>query len=72
MASSNKVRLSLDVSSELNDTLDSMAERTHSSKSDVLRKSIALMEVALQEREQGNHLSVVSKDQKIVKEIVGL
>ena len=50
-----KVRLSLDVSSELNDTLDEMAEKTCSSKSDVLRKSIALMEVAVQEKSKGNH-----------------
>jgi predicted transcriptional regulator len=69
---SAKVRLSLDVSSELNDTLDAMAEQSHSSKSDILRKSIALMGVALQEKERGNHLSVVSSDQKIIKEIIGL
>jgi len=69
---SAKIRLSLDVSSELNETLDAMAEQSHSSKSDILRKSIALMGVALQEKERGNHLSVVSSDQKIIKEIIGL
>jgi predicted transcriptional regulator len=70
--SNAKVRLSLDVSSELNETLDAMAEQSHSSKSEILRKSIALMGVALQEKERGNHLSVVSSDQKIIKEIIGL
>lgn len=66
------VRLSLDVSSELNTMLDEMAEKTHSSKSELLRKSIVLMEVAVREKEKGNHLSVVSNNQKIIKEIVGL
>lgn len=69
---SKPVRLSLDVSPELNSVLDEMAEKTHSSKSEVLRKSIALMEVAVQEKERGNHLGVVNKDQKIIKEIIGL
>ncbi len=44
--SGKSVRLSLDVSPELNHVLDNMAEKTHSSKSEILRKSIALMEVA--------------------------
>lgn len=70
--SKKPIRLSLDVSPELNSVLDEMAEKTHSSKSEILRKSIALMEVAVQEKEKGNHLGIVSKDQKILKEIVGL
>jgi predicted transcriptional regulator len=69
--SSKQIRLSLDVSQELNFVLDEMAEKSHASKSELLKKSIALMEVALQEKEKGNHLSVVSKDQRIIKEIVG-
>lgn len=72
MSSRSHVRLSLDVSSEVNDTLDEMAEKLHASKSDVLRKSIALMEVAIREKGRGNHLGVVDKNQKILKEIVGL
>lgn len=65
------IRLSLDVSPELNNILDEMAEKTCSSKSDILRKSIALMEVAVQEKEKGNHIGIV-KDQKVIKEIIGL
>ncbi len=72
MANHRSIRLSLDVSPALNHVLDEMAQKTHSSKSELLRKSIALMEVAIQEKEKGNHLGVVSKDQKIVKEIIGV
>lgn len=70
--SSKSIRLSLDVSPELNQLLDEMAEKTHSSKSSLLKKSIALMEVALEEKGKNNDLCVVSKDDKIVKKIVGL
>jgi len=70
--SRKQIRLSLDVSPELNNMLDDMAEKTHASKSEVLRKSITLMEVAVQEKSKGNHLGVVGKDQKIIKEIIGI
>ena len=70
--SKRPIRLSLDVSPELYTILDDMADKTHSSKSEILRKSIALMDVAIHEKEKGNHLSVVGNNQQIVKEIVGL
>ena len=70
--SKKQIRLSLDVSPELNNMIDEMAEKTNSSKSDVLRKSIVLLKIAVQENEKGNNLAIVDKDQKILKEIVGL
>ena len=70
--SKKQIRLHLDVSPEFFYAIDEIAKKTHSSNSDVLIKSIALMEVAVQEKEKGNHLGVVDKDQKILKEIVGL
>lgn len=69
--SKKSVRLSLEVSEELNEALDRMAETMHSSKSDVLRKSVALIDLALREKNNGNHLGVFNNDQKIVKEIIG-
>jgi len=65
------VRLSLDVSPELNEVLDGMALKICSSKSDVLRKSIALMEIALKEKEKGHALGVIGEGE-IIKEIVGI
>lgn len=66
------VRLSLDVSSELNELLEEVASKTHSSKSDALRKSILLLDVAVREKSNGNHLGVFNSKNEIVKEIVGL
>ncbi len=66
------VRLSLDVSTELNEALDRMAQDTKTTKSDVLRKSIALFEVAVNEKKKHNHLGVFDASNKIIKEIVGI
>lgn len=69
--SKKSVRLSLEVSPELNDALERMANTMHASKSDVLRKSVALIDLALREKNNGNHLGVFNEDQKMVKEIIG-
>lgn len=66
------IRLSLDVSPELNETLESLAEATHGTKSDVLRKAIALMEIAVDAKRDGLKLGVVEKDQRVATEIIGL
>jgi len=69
---STTIRLSLDVSPEVNQALDKMATDASSTKSDILRKSIALMEVALEEKGKGNHLGIIGKDQRMIKEIIGI
>jgi predicted transcriptional regulator len=64
-------RITLVVSDELNQVLDELAQDTETSKSDILRKSITLLELAVREKKRGNHLGVFTNDEKIVKEIVG-
>lgn len=67
-----KVRLSLDISRELNDLLEQLAARTGGTKSDVLRKAIALMEVAIDGKRRGLKLGLADKDQQLTTEIIGL
>lgn len=70
---SKKVRLSLEVSSELNELLERLARETGSTKSEVLRKAIALIDVAVEAKEQGQRLYV--SDQPPAghsREIVGI
>jgi predicted transcriptional regulator len=67
-----KVRLSLDISRELNDLLEQLAARTGGTKSDVLRKAIALMEVAVDGKRRGLKLGLADKDQQLTTEIIGL
>lgn len=68
----NRVRLSLDVSQELNELLQTLSDEIDGSKSDVLRKGIVLMEVLVNARKQGRKFGVAEKDQVLVTEIVGL
>lgn len=67
-----KVRLSLDISPELNALLESLAAKTGGTKSDVLRKAIALMEVAVDAKRRGLKLGLAEKDQPLATEIIGL
>lgn len=67
-----KVRLSLDISPELNRLLEELAATTGGTKSDVLRKAIALMEVAVDAKRRGLKLGLADKDQTLATEIIGL
>lgn len=68
----NRVRLSLDVSRELYELLEELAEKTDSTKSDVLRRSVALMEVYVDAKQQGKKFGIADKDQPLATEIVGI
>ena len=71
--SAEKVRLSLNVSPQLNDTLEALANTTHTTKSDVLRKAIALMQVAVEAKDNGQAVGIVDKlHKRLVREIVGV
>jgi hypothetical protein len=67
-----RVRLSLDISQELNQLLERLSSEADSSKSDILRKGIVLMEVFVTARKQGKKFGVAERDQALVTEIVGL
>lgn len=68
----NKIRLTVDVSPELNQTLDQLASNTHLTKSEVLRRAIALMKVAAQAQEKGQKLALIDQDQPAATEIIGI
>lgn len=69
---SGKVRLSLVVSPQANRALEDLARKTHSTKSEVLRKAIALLEVAVEARERGKKIGVADPGQPLATEIVGI
>jgi len=69
----DRVRLSLEVSTELNQTLEKLAEKTESgSKTEVLRKAIALMEVAMGAKDRGETVGLVDNQNNVVTKIVGI
>lgn len=67
-----KVRLNLQVSRELNNVLEEIAESSGSSKTDVIRQALALMKVAHNAKRSGKHLGLVEDAGKLDTEIVGL
>lgn len=66
------VRLNVNITDELNQRLDQMAEKSGSSKSDLLRKAIVLMDLAVNENAKGNVLAVTDKNHHVLREIVGV
>lgn len=70
--SGKAIKLSLEVSPQMNEKLEELADKLHGTKSDVLRKAIALIEVAVRAKEEGKKFGVASADQTLTTEIVGL
>ncbi len=68
----DRIRLSLDVSPELNRLIEDIADRTDGTKSDVLRRAIALMDVAVRASESGKKVGVAEADGLLTTEFVGL
>jgi len=66
-----KVRVSLDISPELYAKLQEMAKDLGGTKSDVLRKSLALMDVAIQARKDGKKIGIADRTEQLTTEIIG-
>jgi predicted transcriptional regulator len=66
------VRLSLDVSVELNKLINQLAKETNSTKSDVLRRAVTLLNVAVEAKQQGKKIGIAEKDQPLTTEIIWL
>ena len=64
--------MSLIVSPELNETLEALAQSLHSSKSEILRKAIALYDVAAEAKQKNQRIGILDQDRKVVTEIVGI
>lgn len=64
------VRLNLDLSPELNQILDGLVEKIGTSKSDVLRQAITLMQIMVIAKEETKKLGVPEANQLIVNEII--
>jgi hypothetical protein len=67
-----KVRINLQVSPELNNILEDIAESSSATKTDVIRIALALVDVAHRAKKAGKHLGLVADPSKLDTEIVGL
>ena len=66
-----KVRVSLDISPELNEKLQAMARDINGTRSEVLRKSLALLDVALEATRNGKKIGIADRSDQFTTEIIG-
>jgi len=68
-----KIKLTLELSEDVNNALEEIAEESGTTKSDVLRKAIGLIRAANSEKKKGHELGFIDpKSEKVVTHIVGL
>ena len=66
------IRLSLAVSPELNERLEQLAAAGHASKSEILRKAIALFDVVAEAKSEKRRFGILDQNKNLVTEIVGI
>lgn len=68
----DSIRLSLVVSPELNERLEQLAKTGHTSKSEVLRKAIALFDVVAEAKSAKKRIGILDQNKHLETEIVGI
>jgi predicted transcriptional regulator len=71
-AQGQRVQLSLDVSPELYQTLNSLAQQLNGDTADVLVKAISLLKVAVEAEKEGKRIWIANQNQELDTEIVGI
>ncbi|WP_407524713.1 ribbon-helix-helix domain-containing protein [Methylobacterium oryzisoli] len=66
------VRLNLQISPDLNQMIEQIADETGTNRSAVIRQALALMKVAHEAKVKGKHIGLVTDPDKLDTEIVGL
>jgi predicted transcriptional regulator len=66
------IRLSLSVSPELNERLEQLAASGHTSKSEILRKAIALFDVVAEAKSEKKRFGILDQNKHLLTEIVGI
>jgi predicted transcriptional regulator len=73
MATDNEsIRLSLVVSPELNARLEQLAAAGHTTKSEILRKAIALFDVVAEAKSEKKRFGILDQNKNLLTEIVGI
>lgn len=68
----DSIRLSLAVSPELNARLDKLASSSHTTKSEILRKAIALFDVVAEAKLEKKRFGILDQNKQLLTEIVGI
>jgi predicted transcriptional regulator len=66
------IRLSLSLSPELNDRLEHLAASSHTTKTEILRKAIALYDVVAEAKTEKKRLGILDQNKRLLTEIIGI
>jgi predicted transcriptional regulator len=66
------VRLSLNLSPELNERLEQLASSNHTTKTEILRKAIALYDVVAEAKTEKKRFGILDQNKQLLTEIVGI
>lgn len=66
------VRVSLDMSPEANELLENLAIANGTTKSQILRRAVALYDIVAEARSQGKRVGVLGQNDELLTEFVGL
>lgn len=64
------VRLTLSLSPEMYEKLEQLANDAHTSKSEVMRRSLGIYDIAVEGKDEGYHLGLAKDRSKLEREIV--
>ncbi|MGK7923684.1 MAG: DNA-binding protein [Spirulina sp.] len=67
--SAEMIHFNLDISPELNETLEELAQKIGGTKTDVLRQGITLLYLMLEAKEQGKKFGIAEPNQDLSVEI---
>jgi metal-responsive CopG/Arc/MetJ family transcriptional regulator len=67
----DKMRLNLLLSTELYEELEALADDSGGSRSDVVRRALALLKTAQSGKKSGKHLGFAKNPEKLDQEIIG-
>lgn len=70
-------RMSVNLSPEMEKLIEATSQRENISKTEVIRKAFALLQISEQEKEKGRSIGIISEDKvshemKVVGKIIGL
>ena len=67
-----RVQFILDISPEMYQTLNDLTVTTKEDNATILLKALALMEVAVEAKQQGKHLWIADENNNLESEIIGI
>lgn len=70
--STQLVRLNVNITKEMDSRLNELAEAKGMTKSDMLRRALALFDLVANESNKGNKLAITSDSHEVLRELVGV